>query len=299
MPASSRLETEMMKVTKLRQAAGEHRHQYLFRLLEGGQKLTKPLWNTLSAEAQQWYNDGVNGYMAHNSVDDIPDFPDINTGTERATLSLRPVETASEVPGEPVPEPGPVPAPIEEPDGDDEDMAPVDEPDEELDEAAQEADEGDKAPVEDDEALEEALEYGRAEEPEEDEAPVEEEEPAPVEAAAPVKKPAKQAPKPKPAVKSPSKPAGPVKKPVKAATGNGPDPSGVSRPPKPAAPGASTFIKRALLKNVHVTNAELMEKLREKGITVTAISVSTIRSDFRHSLKVLQEAGFCQEIEAP
>ena len=57
------------------------------------------------------------------------------------------------------------------------------------------------------------------------------------------------------------------------------------------------MIKRLLLKDINVTNAELMEKLAAENISVTAITVSTIRSDFRHSLRVLQEAGYCADIK--
>ena len=282
----SKLEAELMKVTKLRQAAGEARHAYLLRLLQGGQGLTKPLWNTLSADAQRWYNDGVNAFMAHNIADDIPDFPDL--GTERATLTTRPPEPAPEAtkPPEAMPEPEPV--------EDEEEIEPEDEPVENGEDEEPE-DTEDEAPVEDDEEFEE------------DVVPIEEpeDEPLPLSTAAskpaPTKKPAAAPPpkatpeKPKPAVKK--APAGPVKQPLKRAAGKG---NGeITRPPRPAAPGASTLIKRMLLRNVHVTNAELMEKLREKNITVTAISVSTIRSDFRHSIKVLHEAGLCKEIEAP
>lgn len=117
-------------------------------------------------------------------------------------------------------------------------------------------------------------------------------EPAPAPSAA-----AKPAPAPKPAGKPAPKPASSPKAAAAPATGkaagNG---KAASVPPKASPPRASTLIKRMLIKNLNVTNAELQERLRAEGINVTPISVSTIRSDFRHSLRVLQEAGYAKDI---
>ena len=273
----SKLEAELMKATKVKQAAGEGRKAYLVRMLKAGQDVKAPAWDALSGEAQAWYNDSVRLYQAHTNPNDIKEFPDYVQPTTRATLSV------AAAPIDPEPE--------TEEEAPEADEPPVEEDEPEADEPAVEEDEP---------AVEEAddapLDEPEEDEFEEDEPPVEEE-PEPPLAAAPTKRPAAKpakAPvrKPPPAVKTPSK--GPVKT-VKVAKTDGV----VTRPPKPAAPGASTVIKRLMLRNPDVTNAELIEKLKEKSISVTSISVSTIRSDFKHSIRVLQEAGYCQELPAP
>lgn len=269
---TTQIETEFMKATKLRQGEGEARSKYLKRLLTAGQSLTDDVWATLSTPAQSWYNSGVTAYKIANNTEDIPEPVDPIEEEEEPVLAVRGVK------------PPVAAAPIEEPEDD------------------------------------EALEYGRAEEPEDDEAEVvengedeeEEEDENGEEEATPVEEPPVEEervvqtaprgarkpskPAPKPAAKPAPKPAAkPPKKAAAAADGN----SGkLTKPPK-VAPGASTFIKRMLLKDMNVTNAELMEQLREEGVSVTPITVSTIRSDFKHSLKVLQEAGYATEVAVP
>jgi hypothetical protein len=266
MPAS-KLETELIKITKVAQAAGEPRPKYFLRLLQEGQKIETDHWEaTLSAEAQLWYNQAVQLYSAHHNPNDIKEFPDYVPTSTRATLA---------------PEPEP----------ETEDAAP-----EETDEP-EDAD-GGEGPEDDDEPEDDGDEDAEDEgvtvvEPEP--------EPAPLQAATTKKTTRKPPPprKPPPAVKTPAKPrpAGGIK--AKDANGELLVAPSISRPPKPASPGASTMIKRLLLKDINISNAELIEKLREENIPVTSISVSTIRSDFRHSLRVLQEAGYCTEIANP
>jgi hypothetical protein len=248
-------------------------------MLKDGQKMTSQSWDALSGEAQAWYNDSVKLYQAHTNPNDIKEFSDHVPTTARATLNVAPAAPVEE--DEAPVEAEEAPAPVEE-------EAPVEAEDEPLEAAEAEPEE---AEVEDAPVDAEEVAF------EEDEPPVEVEEPVVAAAPKPSQKPAVKTPskapvrKPPPAVKTPSK--APVKS-IKAK-----DDGEVTRPPKPAAPGASTTIKRMMIRNPDVTNAELMEKLKEKHIDVTPISVSTIRSDFKHSIKVLQEAGFCQEMPAP
>lgn len=54
---------------------------------------------------------------------------------------------------------------------------------------------------------------------------------------------------------------------------------------------ASSLIKEFLMEDPEMSAADLEEKLRTKGLTLTRISISTVRSDFRHSLKALKAAG--------
>jgi hypothetical protein len=61
--------------------------------------------------------------------------------------------------------------------------------------------------------------------------------------------------------------------------------------------GAQTMIKQLMIDNPKITTDELMEKLQKKGYTPTPLAVSSIRSGFRHSLKVIKEAGLLPKLE--
>ena len=293
---TSKLEAELVKATKVKQAQAEPRSKYLVRLLHAGQSVPDPVWDAISAEAQHWYNESVRLYQAHNNPNDIKEFPDLTPAVQR--VSMKPVEAVEEPKPVPVEEPEVEAIEDEEPEVEDEDL-PIEEPANGID---GEEEEEEDLPAEEDEDGEEEMPV-----------PQPEPEPVPLQAA---KKPATPKPKPapakpKPAVKTPSRPPKPIKAAAevvemplkdkiraKASAANGETEEMPSRPPKPAAPGASTMIKRLLLKDSNITNAELMEHLKAHNIAVTSISVSTIRSDFRHSLKVLHEAGYALEIPA-
>jgi hypothetical protein len=55
--------------------------------------------------------------------------------------------------------------------------------------------------------------------------------------------------------------------------------------------GAQTMIKELMCDDPKATTEELLAKLAKKGYTPTPLAVSSIRSGFRHSLKVLDNAG--------
>lgn len=61
--------------------------------------------------------------------------------------------------------------------------------------------------------------------------------------------------------------------------------------------GAPTLIKQMVLKNPEISTAELTDKLKAKGLKVSSLTVSSIRSGFRHSIRILNEAGHCKNIE--
>jgi hypothetical protein len=94
-----------------------------------------------------------------------------------------------------------------------------------------------------------------------------------------LKKPTKPAPKPAPKVAKPApKPAPKVAK-----------PNGLGN-------SAQTLIKQTMIKKPRSTTEELAEMLTTKGVKASNLTVSTIRSDFRHSIKVLQAVGMASEI---
>jgi hypothetical protein len=55
--------------------------------------------------------------------------------------------------------------------------------------------------------------------------------------------------------------------------------------------------KRLLIKKPGLKTEELYEKLKAQGYSPSSFSVATIRSDFRHTIKCLHEAGLCKEVE--
>ena len=111
--------------------------------------------------------------------------------------------------------------------------------------------------------------------------------------------------------------------------GGGPEPSEVVKPPEleaklkakgknkavesePAAParkgragrdddeggseGVLTSVKMLLLENPDYTVPELKEKLKEKGLTSSPMAISSVRSSFRHTLRVLKDAGYLKKM---
>jgi hypothetical protein len=50
-------------------------------------------------------------------------------------------------------------------------------------------------------------------------------------------------------------------------------------------------IKEAMLDDPNMTVDDIVKKLSKKGTTVSKVTVANVRSDFRHSLKVLADNG--------
>jgi hypothetical protein len=61
--------------------------------------------------------------------------------------------------------------------------------------------------------------------------------------------------------------------------------------------GAQTMIKQIMCDEPKISTDDLLAKLGKKGYTPTPLAVSSIRSGFRHSLKVLKEAGHLPKME--
>jgi hypothetical protein len=60
---------------------------------------------------------------------------------------------------------------------------------------------------------------------------------------------------------------------------------------KPKGSGLETTIKNLIIKKPAITSDELVEKLEAKSVKASRFTVVAIRAGFRHSIKVLQEAG--------
>lgn len=61
--------------------------------------------------------------------------------------------------------------------------------------------------------------------------------------------------------------------------------------------GAQDFIKQEIMRNPHITREELHEKVKKKGFKVSSLTVSTLRSGFRNSLKIIRDAGHLKGID--
>jgi len=56
--------------------------------------------------------------------------------------------------------------------------------------------------------------------------------------------------------------------------------------------GAPTIIKQMILKKPEITKDELAAALEKKGFKTSILTISTVRSDFRNSLRVMKDAGW-------
>lgn len=67
------------------------------------------------------------------------------------------------------------------------------------------------------------------------------------------------------------------------------------KPPKPAKPprdrGVTATLKKAMLKNMNMSVADLLKVLEDAGEQASLSTVQTIRTDFRHSIAITNEAG--------
>lgn len=61
--------------------------------------------------------------------------------------------------------------------------------------------------------------------------------------------------------------------------------------------GAQSLIKRLVLKDPQITVNDLVEKVTKQGYEVTRFAASTIRSGFRHSIKIIQEEGLLKNLK--
>lgn len=63
------------------------------------------------------------------------------------------------------------------------------------------------------------------------------------------------------------------------------------------AAGAQDFIKQEIMRNPNITREDLHEKVKKKGFKVSSLTVSTLRSGFRNSLKIIRDAGHLKGID--
>ena len=309
------IERELSKVTKVVLKPKEKREYYLKRLVEAGQHVPDKTWQALSDEAKAWYNTAVKAFVVNHNPTDIQDFepeeevlPEDNPDVAEADLEA---ENAEEEYAEEGEEPA------------EEEYAEEESAEEEPEEAEEEYAEEGEEPAEEESAEEEPEEAEEAE-PEGEPDEQEEEEvaqpaprkpipkpapaaakpaakPAPV-AARPATKPAPVAAKPvaKPAAKPAPVAAKPAVKPAPVAARPAVKPAPAAAPapsvPKKAV-GAMSVIKRLVIRQPDITVAELTEKIRAQGFSITDLTIAQIRTDLRQTIKLLQEANYLEDMQ--
>lgn len=227
------VETELQKVTKLK--AGRDRQAYLEKTVQALAELSKSKFESLSEDAQDWFQRAKQAYTDEEA---IPDFEDEEDQADEAS------------------------------EGDEESEA--------DDESGEDGEEGEEeAEGEDEEASSERPTAGRRQSRRQQADDEEGKETMTAKKKANGKAPAaKKKAAAKPAAKAAKK----------------------SAAPRALGQGAPTLIKQFVLKNPDMSNTDLAEKLKKAGVKMSPASISTIRSQFRHSIRILHEAGHCKNI---
>jgi hypothetical protein len=255
-------------LTELKPKAGEERSAFLERLLKAGQEIKESVWKKHVPEvpgAEDWYNDAAKAWSAANDAADIPEpvdaEEDTGDGEEAAEQEVEETGEAEEAESDEQPE---------EPEA------------EEVEEETAEADPEEQ--VEEETVTMPKTATARK--------PVAKAPAKVAKRAAPV--PAKRAAPPAARKAAPAK-AVPAKKvaaaPAKKVAAKAVVPA---KKPKPQV-GSTSFAKRLLCDNPNQSVGELRAAVDAAGISISDVTLSTIRADFRHSLRVLMEAGMLKK----
>lgn len=291
--AKTKIETELLEASGVKKKVGETFQKYAHRLMSACLDLKQDAWDEISDDAQDWVNKGAKQY---NADKDIPNFPaDAEEEPEDEP------EEAGEEGGEEEAGEG------EEPDEPEErprrGRGRREEPEDEPEEAPRRG--GRRAAKEEPDEEEERPRRGgrssRREEPEEpEEAPrgrrraAKEEEPE--------ERPARSRTRAKGGDdEEADKPAR-----GKVAAKKGGDAKGKSTAKAPAArsrkepegkaASATTLLKKMLIKKPRMTTDEILEELDTKhDLQPTKMAVASIASAFKHSMRVLNEAGLLDD----
>jgi len=252
----SDVQAELVKVTKVKPKKNESDQDFRKRLMAAvDDKLADSDWANLSEEAQTWCNDSA---KALKKKADLPDFPDAASeedDDEDEDEDEKPAKKAEKKSAKKDTKAGGKKASKKAEEDDEEDDEDEDEDEDESedeDDADEEHEDGDVDEDDDDD--------------EEDEKPA--------------KKSSKKSSKDeKPAKKTDKKVD---KKADKAA----------DKKPAKRGTGVTASIKQIMLVNPHIELEDLMAKLQEKGFDpISQMTVSTVRADFRHTLKIMHESS--------
>jgi hypothetical protein len=263
------MQAEFLKATKLDADEYENRQDFLTAVVEKVNTFKDPQWDKLSEDAQNWINDAIKKVKAKKRV---PEFPDVGSVPADDDEDEAPKKKAKK--------------PVVEDDDDEEEAPPKKK----------------KKPVaEDDDDEEEAADDDEAEEADEDE----DDEPAPKKKKKPVaeeddddEEPAPKKKKKVVAADDDDDEDEAPKKKKKAKPADDDDDEEDEKPAKKKAAkieakptGVKVAIKTAIIENPEITVDALIKKLGKGGAPVSKVTVSNVRAEFRHTLRVLKDLG--------
>lgn len=289
MPTSA-IETVLSKATKIKQGPKEDRQKFLVALSNGIQDLTDDQWEALGEgeqgdAAQKWANEATKAIKAKKSLKDFADVGDVKPGKSKDDDDDRPSRRGS----------------ARDDDGDGEDDKP-------SRRGAKDKDDDDDKPrrgrrSDDDDAKDGDDDKPRGRRGAKDKEEAEEERPRGRRSAKDEDddKPARRG-RDKDKEEDDDKPRrGRGKDDDKPARGKDKEkdkPEARSSGVKPSGSGIKNRIKLALLDDLSLSPDELVKKLGKSGQEVSKVTVSNIRAEFRHTLKLLKEEKInCAKLE--
>lgn len=272
----SAVQDELVQVTGVKQGKKETDEAWRERLILATSDLADGKWKKLSKTSQAWAEAAINAFNEDGTVNDFE--ADDDGEAEEDTPKRAQVGKG-----------GKKAAPAEDEEAEEE--APP--PKRKAKPAAAEEDEEEAPPPK---RKRPAAEEAEEEPAEDDEAPADDEADAADESGEPEEDDDSMASKRRPAAKAGNKKA------AASAARGGNGKAAAAAPAKKAAtkkgdgkPGALTFAKRLMAKTPDMTSAQLAEKLDKAGYQMSSVTLSTTRSQFRHTVGVLQDAGLLKK----
>jgi hypothetical protein len=277
---TSKIEKELLKATKLDADDYKKRQDLFVAILEEVNAFKDPQWDKLSEPAQLWINASIKAKKAEKRLPEFPDVGDVKPDAD---------EDEDEAPKKKKPAA----------DEDDEDEAPK----KKKKPAADDDDEEDEAPkkkkkpaADDDEEEDEAPKKKKKAEADEDEDEAPKKKKRPAEDEEEDEAPKK---KKKPAAEDEEEDEAPKKKKKPAADEDedeAPKKKKAAAVPQKAS-GVKVAIKDAIIADTDISVDAIVKLLGKGGADVSKVTVSNVRAEFRHTLKLLKERGKLKGIE--
>jgi len=256
----SKVEAELVKALKLKkQKSSEGRDDYLARALKAIDDLDDDGWAELSEAAQKWANDAAKKAKAKK---DIPDFPKDKEDEEEE--------------GEEEEEEKPAKKKSKKDDDEEEETEEEEDGEEEEEEEKPAKKKGKEKAKEDKKPAKEEKKPAKKKAKDDDEEEEEEKEEEETEDDDEDEAPKKKGKKDEKSAKSDKKAAKPEAKAGK----------------RSGAQGVTASIKKIMLGDPQISVENLTDALKEKGFdTISNMTVTTVRADFRHTLRIMKEEG--------
>jgi hypothetical protein len=254
----SKIQAEFLRLAKVDAEEYDSRQDYLKAVMDKVNTFKDPQWDKLTEDAQTWMNDAIKAFKGKKR---LPDFPDVGSVPKDDDDDDKPAKKKK---------------PADDDDGDDDDAPkkkkkPADEDDDDDqpkkrrrpadDDDDDDAPKGKKRADDDDDEEQPKKKKKAADDDDDDE------------------KPAKK--------KKPAADDDDEDKPKKKKTEEAP----------PKSSGVKVAIKDAIIDDPDISVEAIVKKLGKGGADVSKVTVSNVRAEFRHSLKLLKERGKLKGIE--